>query len=102
MWGEREEEEESGRQQDTRPHRTIYRSCLGTHLDTSWPFLTRTCMYIRVRAHTHTHIHAGLCATMCPRLHYRLLTLCPAPTDPVGQSWPQGKMLLDSPLRRFA
>jgi len=23
-----------------------------------------------------------------PRLHYRLLTLCPAPTDPVGQSWP--------------
>ena len=22
-----------------------------------------------------------------PRLHYRLLTLCPAPTDPVGQSW---------------
>ena len=25
-----------------------------------------------------------------PRLHYRLLTLCPAPTDPVGQSWPRG------------
>jgi hypothetical protein len=25
---------------------------------------------------------------VCPRLHYRLLTLCPAPTDPVGQSWP--------------
>jgi len=23
-----------------------------------------------------------------PRLHYRLPTLCPAPTDPVGQSWP--------------
>ena len=23
-----------------------------------------------------------------PRLHYRLLTLCPAPTDPVDQSWP--------------
>ena len=22
--------------------------------------------------------------------HYRLLTLCPAPTDPVGQSWPRG------------
>ena len=21
---------------------------------------------------------------LCPRLHYRLLTLCPAPTDPVG------------------
>ena len=28
------------------------------------------------------------CATcMLPRLHYRLLALCPAPTDPVGQSW---------------
>ena len=27
---------------------------------------------------------------VCPRLHYRLLTLCPAPTDPVGQSWPRG------------
>ena len=27
----------------------------------------------------------------CPRLHYRLLTLCPTPTDPVGQSWPRGK-----------
>ena len=26
----------------------------------------------------------------CPRLHYRLLTLCPTPTDPVGQSWPRG------------
>jgi hypothetical protein len=26
----------------------------------------------------------------CPRLHYRLLTLCPAPTDPVGQSWRRG------------
>ena len=28
----------------------------------------------------------------CPRLHYRLLTLCPAPTDPVplGQLWPTG------------
>ena len=25
-----------------------------------------------------------------PRLHYRLLTLCPVPTDPVGQSWPRG------------
>ena len=25
-----------------------------------------------------------------PRLHYRLPTLCPAPTDPVGQSWPRG------------
>ena len=29
-----------------------------------------------------------------PRLHvgqsYRLLTLCRAPTDPVGQSWPRG------------
>ena len=25
-----------------------------------------------------------------PRLHYRLLTLCLAPTDPVGQSWPRG------------
>ena len=25
-----------------------------------------------------------------PRLHYRLLTLRPAPTDPVGQSWPRG------------
>ena len=24
------------------------------------------------------------------RLHYRLLTMCPAPTDPVGQSWPRG------------
>ena len=24
-----------------------------------------------------------------PRVHYRLLTLCPAPTDPVGQSWPR-------------
>ena len=24
-----------------------------------------------------------------PRLHYRLLALCPAPTDPVGQSWPR-------------
>ena len=24
------------------------------------------------------------------RLHYRLLTLCPAPTDPVSQSWPRG------------
>ena len=23
-------------------------------------------------------------------LHYRVLTLCPAPTDPVGQSWPRG------------
>jgi hypothetical protein len=23
-----------------------------------------------------------------PRLRYRLLTLCPAPTDPVGQLWP--------------
>jgi hypothetical protein len=28
--------------------------------------------------------HPRLC------LHYRLLTLCPAPTDPVGQSWPRG------------
>ena len=29
-----------------------------------------------------------------PRLHYRLLTLCPAPTDPVprGQLWPTGPM----------
>ena len=27
-----------------------------------------------------------------PRLHYRLLTLCPAPTDPVGQSWPGGNV----------
>ena len=27
---------------------------------------------------------------VCPRLHYRLLTLCPTPTDPVGQSWPRG------------
>ena len=27
---------------------------------------------------------------LLPRLHYRLLTLCPAPTDPVGQSWPRG------------
>ena len=26
-----------------------------------------------------------------PRLHYRLLTLCPAPTDPAAQSWPQGQ-----------
>ena len=28
----------------------------------------------------------------CPRLYYRLLTLCPAPTDPVplGQLWPTG------------
>jgi len=25
-----------------------------------------------------------------PRLHYRLLALCPVPTDPVGQSWPPG------------
>jgi hypothetical protein len=32
------------------------------------------------------------CSLSCvgPRLHYRLLTLCPAPTDPVGQSWPLG------------
>jgi hypothetical protein len=29
-------------------------------------------------------------SNVCPRLHYRLLTLCPAPTDPVGQSWPRG------------
>ena len=28
-------------------------------------------------------------ACQSPRLHYRLLTLCPAPTDPVGQSWPR-------------
>ena len=29
-----------------------------------------------------------------PRLHYRLLTLCPAPTDPVprGQLWPIGSV----------
>ena len=25
-----------------------------------------------------------------PRLRYRLLTLCPAPADPVGHSWPRG------------
>ena len=29
-----------------------------------------------------------------PRLHYRLLTLCPAPTDPVGQSWPRSQLTL--------
>ena len=26
-----------------------------------------------------------------PRLHHGLLTLCPAPTDPVGQSWPEAR-----------
>ena len=39
-----------------------------------------------------------LCVYVCvyarPRLHYRLLTLCPAPTDPVprGQLWPTGSV----------
>ena len=37
-------------------------------------------------------LHSAAVATCHPRLHYRLLTLCPAPTDPVptdpaGQSW---------------
>jgi len=42
--------------------------------------------------------HAGRCAVTrySGRLHepvgqsYRLLALCPAPTGPVGQSWPRG------------
>ena len=28
----------------------------------------------------------GMRVNVCPRLHYRLLTLCPAPTDPVPRS----------------
>jgi hypothetical protein len=50
--------------------------------------------------HTDTHRHPQTPAaasqllegdarrSTCPRLHYRLLALCPAPTAPVGQSWP--------------
>ena len=36
-------------------------------------------------AHTCTQLQPG-------SLRYRLLTLCPAPTDPVGQSWPRGTL----------
>jgi len=56
------------------------------------------------RCVTHTHTHARCDVRWRPRtplawqatlashalLHYRLLTLCPAPTDPVGQSSPRG------------
>ena len=34
--------------------------------------------------------HVPSSFALLPRLHYRLLTLCPAPTDPVDQSWPRG------------
>ena len=37
-----------------------------------------------------------------PRLHYRLPTLCPRPTDPVslGQLWPTGHIYSLAPERR--
>ena len=35
---------------------------------------------------------AALAYTTAPRLHHARLTLCPAPTDPVGQSWPRGQL----------
>ena len=40
---------------------------------------------------TAAGLHCLTCSSL-PRLHYRLLTLCPAPTDPVGQSWPRGQL----------
>ena len=45
------------------------------------------------RSPAHTYVCVCICVCVCvcvcvpPRLHYRLPTLCPAPTDPVGQSW---------------
>ena len=53
---------------------------------------------IRLLLH-YRHRHQALCTCLqsfelyllsATRLHYRLLTLCPVPTHPVGQSWPRG------------
>jgi len=49
------------------------------------------CVCVDVRAYTYTYIKRNETKLTTeelshPRLHYRLLTLCPAPTDPVPRA----------------
>ena len=48
------------------------------------------CVYVCMCVCMYLCVYVYVCVCVCVCIHYRLLTLCPAPTDPVGQSWPRG------------